>query len=352
MENIKDLVIIGSGPAGLSAAVYASRAMIDQLVIEKEMFSGGQIVTTDRIDNYLGLYGENGYDLSIKFRQHADELKVPFVEGQVTSIEDKGEIKEITLVNGDVINTKAIIIATGAKHKVLGVKGEKELTGAGVSYCATCDGAFFRNKTVAVVGGGDVALEDALYLANICEKVYLIHRRNELRGAKILQDKVLKNEKIQFMPEYQVREIAGNNKVEKITLFNKANETMELEVSGIFIAVGMEPQCDFAKGVVATNENGYVIAGEDCRTNIDGIYAAGDIRTKSLRQVVTAVADGAVAINSLEQDRNKQNCQLGELVEVERGINDNTLLSKLKEEKVIKLKGGIYHQTQIKLAYN
>ena len=153
MENIKDLVIIGSGPAGLSAAVYASRAMIDQVVIEKEMFSGGQIVTTDRIDNYLGLYGENGYDLSVKFRQHADELKVPFVEGQVTSIEDKGEIKEITLVNGDVINTKAIIIATGAKHKVLGVKGEKELTGAGVSYCATCDGAFFRNKTVAVVGG-------------------------------------------------------------------------------------------------------------------------------------------------------------------------------------------------------
>ena len=193
MENIKDLVIIGSGPAGLSAAVYASRAMIDQVVIEKEMFSGGQIVTTDRIDNYLGLYGENGY-----------ELKVPFVEGQVTSIEDKGEIKEITLVNGDVINTKAIIIATGAKHKVLGVKGEKELTGAGVSYCATCDGAFFRNKTVAVVGGGDVALEDALYLAKICEKVYLIHRRNELRGAKILQDKVLKNEKIQFMPELQV----------------------------------------------------------------------------------------------------------------------------------------------------
>ena len=228
MENIKDLVIIGSGPAGLSAAVYASRAMIDQVVIEKEMFSGGQIVTTDRIDNYLGLYGENGYDLSIKFRQHADELKVPFAEGQVTSIEDKGEIKEITLENGDVINTKAIIIATGAKHKVLGVKGEKELTGAGVSYCATCDGAFFRNKTVAVVGGGDVALEDALYLANICEKVYLIHRRNELRGAKILQDKVLKNEKIQFMPEYQVREIAGNNKVEKITLFNKTNETMEL----------------------------------------------------------------------------------------------------------------------------
>ena len=199
MENIKDLVIIGSGPAGLSAAVYASRAMIDQVVIEKEMFSGGQIVTTDRIDNYLGLYGENGYDLSVKFRQHADELKVSFVEGQVTSIEDKGEIKEITLENGDVINTKAIIIATGAKHKVLGVKGEKELTGAGVSYCATCDGAFFRNKTVAVVGGGDVALEDALYLANICEKVYLIHRRNELRGAKILQDKVLKNEKIQFI---------------------------------------------------------------------------------------------------------------------------------------------------------
>ena len=172
-KNLKDLVIIGSGPAGLSAAIYAQRAMLDQIVIEKEMFSGGQIINTDRIDNYLGLYGENGYDLAVKFREHADALKVPFIEGKVEIIEDKGEYKEIHLEDGATVDAKAVIIATGAKHRLLNVKGEKEFTGAGVSYCATCDGAFFKNKTVAVVGGGDVALEDALYLSNICEKVYL-----------------------------------------------------------------------------------------------------------------------------------------------------------------------------------
>ena len=169
-EQVKDLVIIGSGPAGLSAAVYAKRAMLDVVVIEKAGFSGGQIVTTERVDNYLGLYGESGYSLAMKFREHADALSVPFIDGET-------------------ICTKNVLVATGAGHKKLSVKGEEELTGAGVSYCATCDGAFFKNKTTAVVGGGDVALEDALYLANLCEKVYLIHRREGLRAAKELSEK-------------------------------------------------------------------------------------------------------------------------------------------------------------------
>lgn len=300
---MKDLVIIGSGPAGLSAAVYAQRAMLDQVVIEKEMFSGGQIVTTECIDNYLGLPGESGYDLSVKFREHADRLGVPFVEGEVSDILDREDFLEIQLDDGETIETKAIILATGARHRLLGVKGEEELAGAGVSYCATCDGAFFQKKQVAVVGGGDVALEDALYLSNLCERVYLIHRRDTLRGSKILQKKIFETKNITFLPDYEVNEICGEKKVEKIILHsNISKENRELEVSGVFIAVGMLPQSDLVQGLVERDSAGYVLAGEDCRTSHERIYAAGDVRTKGLRQVVTAVADGAIAVNSVEQD--------------------------------------------------
>lgn len=305
MTDRKDLVIIGSGPAGLSAAVYAQRAMLDQVVIEKEPFSGGQIITTERIDNYLGLYGMGGYELAMKFREHADALSVPFLEGEVTAINDDGEVKQITLASRETIETKAVLFATGARHKTLSVKGEKELAGAGVSYCATCDGAFFRGKTTAVVGGGDVALEDALYLSNICEKVYLIHRRDGLRGAKMLQQKIKETENIEFLPFYEVQEICGDGKVEKVILKqNQTGETRNLELSGIFIAIGMDPQNEAAQGLVNLDATGYIVAGEDCRTSLAGIYAAGDIRTKQLRQVVTAVADGATAISSIEQDSN------------------------------------------------
>lgn len=299
----KDLVIVGSGPAGLSAAVYAQRAKLDQVVIEKEMFSGGQIVTTDRVDNYLGLYGESGYDLAVKFREHADKLGVPFMEDEVSKITDKGEYKEVYLKSGKVIETKAIVIATGANHRKLKVKGEKELTGAGVSYCATCDGAFFKGKNVAVAGGGDVALEDALYLSNLCEKVYLIHRREELRASKEIQQKVMSKDNIEFMPFYEIKEINGENKVENILLYqNQTGENVNLDVSGVFIAIGMEPQSEFLNGVVELDKAGYIKAGEDCRTSVPGIYAAGDVRTKSLRQIITAVSDGAYAISSLEKD--------------------------------------------------
>ena len=295
-------IIIGSGPAGLSAAVYAQRAMLDQVVIEKG-FSGGQIVTTEQVDNYLGLYGENGYDLAMRFKDHADQLGVPFLEAEVTQITDRGDHKEVHLEGGEVLTAKSVILATGANHKPLGVPGESEFSGAGVSYCATCDGAFFRNRTVAVVGGGDVALEDALYLSKLCEKVYLIHRRDELRGAKLLQQRVFDAENIEFLGSSEITQITGSGMVEQITVADRKSSTArELAVSGVFIAVGMEPQNALVQGLVALDDAGYIIAGEDCRTSVPGIYAVGDIRTKQLRQVVTAVADGAVAVSSLEQD--------------------------------------------------
>ncbi len=306
-DKRKDLIIIGSGPAGLSAAVYAQRAMLDQVVIEKG-FSGGQIVTTEQVDNYLGLFGENGYDLAMRFKDHADQLGVPFLEAEVTQIADAGDHKEVHLENGEVLMAKAVILATGANHKPLGVPGEADLTGAGVSYCATCDGAFFRNKIVAVVGGGDVALEDALYLSKLCEKVYLIHRRDELRGAKVLQQRVFDTENIEFLGSSQITRITGTNMVEQITVEDKkSGDTRDIALSGVFMAVGMEPQNALVQGLVALDDAGYIIAGEDCRTSVPGIYAVGDIRTKQLRQVVTAVADGAVAVSSLEQDFLKQN---------------------------------------------
>lgn len=301
-ENIKDLVIIGSGPAGLSAAVYGQRAMLDQVVIEKEMYSGGQIVTTERVDNYLGLYGTGGYDLAVKFREHADELGVTFQEGEVKTIEDHGEYKTVCFEDGTKTDTKAVLVATGARHRMLGAKGEKELAMAGVSYCATCDGAFFKGKEVAVVGGGDVALEDALYLSNLCAKVYLIHRREELRGAKTLQQNIFEKDNIEFLPYHEIEEICGDGKVESvITVNNQTGEKKTIAISGVFIAVGMLPQSEFVRDLVKTDEAGYICAGEDCCTSVPGIYAAGDIRTKQLRQVITAAADGAVAIASIEK---------------------------------------------------
>ena len=266
------------------------------------MFSGGQIVTTDRVDNLLGFYGTNGYDLSVKFREHADALEVPFMEGTVTEIADQGDYKEVHLEDGSVIETKAVIVATGATHRKLGVEGEAKFSGAGVSYCATCDGAFFRNKTVAVVGGGDVALEDALYLANVCEKVYLIHRRDELRGAKVLQQRIFDAANIEFLPHTEVRGICGENMVDHIVIEdNRTEEKRDLALSGIFIAVGMQPQTALVKDVVEM-ENGYIRAGEDCRTNVPFLYAIGDVRTKTVRQIATAIGDGAAVIASLEHD--------------------------------------------------
>lgn len=300
MEKIYDLIIIGSGPAGLSAAIYAQRARLETLVLEKEMVSGGQVLTTYEVDNYPGLPGINGFDMGMKFREHADNLGAAFETDVVLKVEDQGEVKQVVCEN-ETYKAKTVLIATGAAHRKLGVPGEEELGGMGVSYCATCDGAFFRNKVTAVVGGGDVALEDAIFLARLCKKVYLIHRRDELRGARSLQEAVFKQENIEVVWDSVVEKIQGENMVESLVLKNKkTGETSELEVNGVFIAVGITPNSQTFEGLVDM-EQGYIVAGEDCRTSVPGIFAAGDVRTKQLRQIITAAADGANAVTSVER---------------------------------------------------
>ena len=295
-----DLVIIGSGPAGLAAAIYAQRAMLKTLVLEASYVSGGQIINTYEIDNYPGFPGENGMNLGKAFREHADKLGAEFVTARVTGIE-AGDVKVVHTKKGD-YETKAIIIATGAVNRKLGVAGEEEFSGMGVSYCATCDGAFFKGMEVAVCGGGDVALEDALYLARACTKVHLIHRRNEFRGAKCLEDQVRATSNIEIHTPAVIKEIKGSEAVAAITVENTETGMVEdIPVRGSFIAVGMTPNTGFLKGVVELNDAGYVVAGEDTKTNIPGIYAAGDVRTKRLRQVITAAADGAVAVTYAEE---------------------------------------------------
>lgn len=300
MDKMYDLVIIGSGPAGLSAAIYARRARLYALVLEKEMISGGQVLTTEEVDNYPGLPGMNGFELGTKFREHADTLGAVFAEDEVVKISNHGDWKQIDGRENS-YKARTVIIATGAMYQKLGVPGEEELAGMGVSYCATCDGAFFRKKTVAVVGGGDVALEDAIFLSRICEKVYLIHRRDELRGAKVLQERLFALENVEVLWETVVERIEGEEKVKGLLLKNvKSGQFSPLEVDGVFIAVGIKPQSRAFEGVVEM-ENGYIRAGEDGVTSVPGIFAAGDVRTKALRQIITAAADGANAVSSVER---------------------------------------------------
>ena len=296
-----DVVIIGSGPAGLAAAIYAGRAKLNTLVIEEKPLSGGQIINTYEVDNYPGMPGISGFDLGQRMREHADKMEVTFKMLQVKGMEDNGPIK-LVITEEEKIETRTIIIASGAEHRKLEVPGEEELGGMGVSYCATCDGAFFKNRRVAVVGGGDVALEDALFLARGCEKVYLIHRRDAFRGAKILQEQVMANERIEIIYDTVLTEIKGQDMVEEIALYNKKKDVSDiLKVNGVFIAVGISPNNEAVMAELALDEQGYIKAGEDCVTNKTGIFAAGDVRTKQLRQVITAASDGANAITSVER---------------------------------------------------
>ena len=290
-----DLIIIGSGPAGLSAAVYGKRAGLDLVVLEKNPMSGGQVLNTYEVDNYLGMPGMNGFDMGVKFRDHADKLGAEFREASVLPIET-GEEGKIVRTDGEELQAKAVILAAGAVHARLEVPGEEALGGRGVSYCATCDGAFFRGRTVAVVGGGDVALEDAIYLSRLCEKVYLIHRRDELRGAQILQQELQGLSNVEILYSHVVEEILGGDQVEEIRVRNKkTDEVFQLSVAGVFVAVGIRPSTELVRDLDICDEGGYVLAGEDCATSVPGLFAAGDVRKKPIRQIATAVADGANA---------------------------------------------------------
>ena len=292
-----DVLVIGSGPAGLSAAVYAKRANLNVLVVEKIYYGTGQIAESSRVDNYLGFAGISGYELGEKFREHASGLGVEFKEAEAECFEQDKDIWRVTLESGEVLETKTVIYAAGAVHRHLGIKGEQEYAGKGVSYCATCDGAFFKNRTVAVVGGGDVALEDAVFLARACAKVYLIHRRDTFRAAGVLQEAVKNLPNVEILYNTTVQKINGGDMVESLNIC-RGGKQEELCVNGVFIAVGIRPDTEICEQLVNCDENGYILAGEDTASSLPGIFAAGDVRKKPLRQIITAVADGANAASA------------------------------------------------------
>ena len=301
MEQIYDVLIIGSGPAGMTAAIYGKRAGLSVAVLEGNYINGGQILNTYEVDNYPGLPGISGLDLADKFKEHAASHGAEFLRGKAESVSLEGNTKVVHTRKED-FRCRTLVIASGAVHRKLGVPGEETLNGMGVSYCATCDGAFFRDKTVAVVGGGDVAVEDAIFLARGCRKVYVIHRRDQLRAAKTLQDSLFATEGVEMYWNGGVTRRDGENKVQRITVENtKTGESQELEVDGVFIAVGITPDTGFVKDFVELDSQGYIIAGEDGKTSVPGVFAAGDVRTKQLRQVITAAADGANCITSAEE---------------------------------------------------
>ncbi len=286
-----DVLIIGSGPAGLSAAIYARRANLNVTVLEKLYMGLGQVAESRQVDNYLGMPGMNGYDMGEAFRRHAEDFGAEFLEGEAAEIKKEGDIFCIVLKDGERLSARTVIYAAGAAHRHLGVVGEDVLAGRGVSYCAVCDGAFYRKKIVAVAGGGDTALDDALYLSEMCSKVYLIHRREEFRGAKATLLKLREKENVTILAPAVINEVKGENKVSGIVL----SDGSEIECQGLFVAVGMEPQTELLKGVVTLDKTGYVVADETGKTSVDGFFVAGDVRAKALRQVVTAAADGANA---------------------------------------------------------
>ena len=301
-----DVAIIGGGPAGLSAGLYAVRGGAEVCVFE-EMFTGGQIVKTHRIDNYPGISdGPDGYALAARFEEHATAFGLKIEYGTVSDLVLNEDPKRFTF-NGKQIEAKTVILATGASPKTLGIPGEKELTGHGVSYCATCDGAFYKNRTATVIGGGDTAISDALYLANLCRQVYVVHRRDELRASAILANAALKTENITFVWNSVPEAFLGEKKLSGIRLKNRVTgEVSELLTDGVFVAVGVEPRTALFRDQIALAANGSVVTDERMETNVKGVFAAGDVRNTPLRQVVTACADGAIAATyALEASRVK-----------------------------------------------
>ncbi|MGB9679841.1 MAG: thioredoxin-disulfide reductase [Thermoanaerobacteraceae bacterium] len=289
-----DLIILGGGPAGLTAGLYATRSKLKTLLIEK-MYLGGQIVNTYQLENYPGFEEISGPDLISRMEAQTKKYGLEIINEDVLGLDIKGDIKKVN-TNNKTYEAKAIILTMGATPKRLGIESESKFIGSGISFCATCDGAFYKDATVAVIGGGNTAVEDAVYLTKFAKKVYIIHRRNELRATKTEQDKAFANDKIEFIWDTVVTDIEGEYGVEGLKLKNvKTGEEKSLKVDGVFVAIGYSPNTEIVKGIIDMDEYGYIVTDDDMQTNIPGVFAAGDIRHKTLRQVVTATGDGAIA---------------------------------------------------------
>jgi len=305
MENIYDVVIIGAGPAGLAAGLYASRARLKTVLFEKLSY-GGQIMLTEKVENYPGVTEGTGIELAAKLYNHAIKFGLKFVSAEIVKLNEVKEgakkIYELSDSEGNIHRALSIIIATGANWRKLGVPGEKKFQGKGVSYCATCDGPLYKDKEVVVVGGGNAALEEALFLAKFVKKLTLVHRRGMLRATKILQEEFLKNDKVTLKLESVVTEIKGEKGVESVLIKNvKTDAVEELKCHGIFVFIGLDPNVGLAKGVLELDEHDHIITDNEMRTSRKGIFAAGDVRRKVLRQIVTAASDGAIAAYTAEQ---------------------------------------------------
>lgn len=294
-ERIYDVIIAGAGPAGMTAAVYASRANLDTLMLERGM-PGGQMADTEDIENYPGFESIKGQELSTKMYEHAQKFGAGYAYGDIKEVIDHGDYKEVN-AGSKSYKARSLIVTTGAQYKKLGITGEEALTGRGVSYCAVCDGAFFKERELFVIGGGDSAVEEGIYLTRFAKKVTVIHRRDELRAQKIIQDRAFQNEKMDFIWDTVVEEInEENGKVGSVTVKNiKTNETQELETEGVFVYIGMVPLSEPFKSLGIVDEEGYIPTNANMETNVPGVFAAGDIRVKDLRQVVTATGDGSIA---------------------------------------------------------
>ncbi|MCD6527113.1 MAG: thioredoxin-disulfide reductase [Desulfuromonas sp.] len=301
-ETVYDVVIIGGGPAGQTAGLYCSRARLNTLLIER-MILGGQVMITTDVENYPGFPGGiTGPELMERFQTHCQEFGLQVTNGDVQTIIDEGNIKRLKVDDKEIL-ARAVIIATGAEPRKLGIAGEKELTGRGVSYCATCDGAFFRNVPVAINGGGDTAVEEAMFLSRFASKVYLIHRRDQLRAVSLLQERLQANDKIEVIWNSTVQSCEGDNSgLTHLILENTLTKKQsKLETQGLFVAVGVTPKTQFLEGVVELDDSGYIITDTQCQTSVPGIFAAGDVRQSVLKQIATAVGDGATAASVVEK---------------------------------------------------
>ena len=301
MDKIYDMIIIGGGPAGYTAALYAARAGLDTLLLEK-VTVGGQMTQTMAIDNYPGIPETvDGYTLGMQMQQGAERFGAKTELTEVTAVELAGEIKRIHTYEG-VRAARTVVIATGADHRHLGLAGEESLIGRGVGYCAACDGMLYRNKTVAVVGGGESAAADALHLSKICKQVYLIHRRDSLRAAKAAYDALLRQENVELILQSEVADLQADAKLQSISVKNRlTGEIRSLEVQGLFISIGRDPASQLFASQLELAPGGYIVAGESTETSLPGVFAAGDVRTKAVRQIVTAAADGAVAVHYAQE---------------------------------------------------